>query len=163
MLVKYFHKYKNIEKEKIELKKDEYLVHLRITKLRSNTKDEFKIDNIVAFYTVLSGKKIPKSWLQWRSEYSINDFNGVRQFAEYKTFIWKEEFREGFKIAGYRKGKSQTWVKIKTPEGWEVEISLSNFLDLLNKNKITVDNGKLVGKYKIKVLNAKGEIKLVKD
>jgi hypothetical protein len=61
-------------------------------------------------------------------------------------FIFEEDFRSGWEIVDYRSGSSQNWAIMKHPEGFTLEIKLSEFFDILKTNK--VNNGVLEGEFK---------------
>jgi hypothetical protein len=70
-------------------------------------------------------------------------------------YVFIESFRSGWEFVGYRVGESQSWVTVKHPLGFKIEIYLSNFMQLMKTNNIY--NGALDGSFKWE-LN-----KLIKD
>ena len=127
--------------DRIKLNKNEYLVHIRQKESYNNIE---KINEKTVFYSKFNKNgKFPKKWLDWRK----NDFENENFSIKYETFIWKETFRTGFQIISERIGKSQSWIILKTPEGWTFEISLYNFIKFV-KN-LTIKNGIIQEKVKI--------------
>ncbi len=82
--------------------------------------------------------EIPKSFKNWGSSYY--------QTTELPTYVVKEIFKEGWKIYNYRSGKSQDWAELIHPDGYIIEIYLSNFFDVVKDNDIK--NGEIIGKFK---------------
>ena len=109
-----------------KLKEDEYLLKV------------VPHDNTMSgFLTKLTQKnEIPVSFKNW---------NGYGKSAE-ATYLIQEEPREGWKIAGYRFGKSQNWARMRHPFGFTIEIHMTNLFTLLESG--TAEFGVLKGKYK---------------
>ena len=125
--------------DRIKLDEDEYLLHIK-----QNENIEEKTIEKTAFYSIFNKNgKLPKKWLDWRKNNTENKYYSIK----YETFIWKETFRTGFQIVSERIGKSQSWIILKTPEGWTFEISLYNFIKFVKK--LTIKNGIIQDKVKI--------------
>jgi hypothetical protein len=62
------------------------------------------------------------------------------------TYVWQETYRSGWILKNWRIGKSQEWAVMQHPDGFLLEIYLSNFLEVSKRD--TVDFGVLRGEYK---------------
>jgi hypothetical protein len=62
------------------------------------------------------------------------------------TYVWQETYRSGWTLKNWRIGKSQEWAVMQHPDGFLLEIYLSNFLEVLKQD--TADFGVLRGEYK---------------
>lgn len=121
-----------------KLEEDEYLLKIR-------EKDK------VGFLTKLTQKgEIPKAFADWE----FHTYYG-QSTEPFPVYIFKEEFREGWKLDKWRFGMSQNWARVIHPEGFSVEIYLSDFLDIVKTS--TVVNGEILGKFKWR------ENKLIRD
>ena len=106
------------------LGEDEYLLKIR----SDNT----------GFLTKLTKKgELPKSFIDW------NDYSPHRILP---IHIVKEIFTSGWKLESWRFGTSQNWATIWHPMGFKVEIYLSDFLRIIQKNDI--HKGELIGAFK---------------
>jgi hypothetical protein len=96
---------------------------------------------MTGFLSKLSQKgEIPKSFLDW---------GGTRYGESGKDLpinVFQESYRTGWKLISWRFGKSQNWARVRHPEGFVVEIYLSNFLDVVKE--CTMDQGVILGEYK---------------
>jgi len=102
-----------------ELKEDEYLL---------------KINHDFGFLTKLNkDDSIPKAFTGWGN--STDD-----------VYIFTESFNSGWKIKSYRTGKSQNWVVLTHPAGFNLEIYMKSFFSLIKNNDII--NGELIGEFK---------------
>lgn len=119
-------------KEGDSLSDDEYLLKLRpenggvftgyLTKLNQNG-------------------TIPKAFTDWGySRYGV-DANKVLP-----TQVVTEEFRIGWYLVGWRFGQSQNWAVMQHPNGYLIEIYMTNLLDILREN--TLVNNQLFGHFK---------------
>lgn len=122
-------------KEGYKLKENEYLLKLR------------ESDQTI-FLTKLTQKgAFPVKFLEWgfRNTYDFEKqkYNLINEIPN--TYIFEETFREGWKLIEWRFGMSQNWAVIQNPEGYKIEIYLSNFLDLVQNDTITY--GYLEGSY----------------
>ena len=54
--------------------------------------------------------------------------------VEIPTKIIEETYSDGWSIVGFRAGKSQSWVKVKHPEGFILEIYASDYFDNVINN-----------------------------
>jgi len=101
----------------------------------------------IGFLTKLNkGNKLPpKLFLDW---------GGTRwEKVELETWIVEQNLCKGWQVADdYRRGESQDWIVVIHPDGYKLEITTCNFMELLQgisviKGKITQalrwDNGKL--------------------
>lgn len=84
---------------------------------------------------------VPKPFLEW-GQYKY----GNTPKDALPTYIFEETFRPGWRLNSYRFGKSQNWAEMLHPEGFTVEIYLTNLLDLIHLN--TFKNGELIGNFK---------------
>jgi len=110
-----------------KLKEDEMLLKIR-------TSDNY------AFLTGLNKDgSVPKAFEDWHDGY-------YSHATPIETQIVKEYPREGWEIIGWRSGKSQTWVVVKHPNGFLLEIRMENFM---NQVLPFVSEGKkITGKWK---------------
>ena len=93
---------------------------------------KFRFRDCCGFLTKLTQKgELPKSFKDW--DKSI-------------IYIYTETFKEGWKLFGWRYGKSQTWAKIMSTDGFILEIYLSSYLKIILNN--TIINGVLQGEFK---------------
>ncbi len=118
-------------KEGYKLKENEYLLKLR------------ESDQTI-FLTKLTQKgALPVKFNEWGLKYDYELKKHVDTIPI--TYIFQETFREGWKLIEWRFGMSQNWAVIQNPEGYKIEIYLSNFLDLVQSDTITY--GYLEGSY----------------
>lgn len=71
--------------------------------------------------------------------------------GDLQIYIIEETFRSGWKICGWRFGKSRNWTIMTHPLGFTVEIHLNyygehTFLNLIKEN--TIINGEIQGSFK---------------
>lgn len=93
------------------------------------------------FLTKLTKKgELPKAFHEWGGV-----SYGERGY-DVPIYVFRETFREGWSLVTWRYGKSQNWAKVLHPEGFELEIYLDSFLNVIKETSIV--NGKIVGKYK---------------
>jgi len=112
-----------------KLKNEEYLLKIRE---KDNT----------GFMAKFNQKgEIPLSFAKW----SINKYPHGDE-DPLPIYIFKEEFRSGWSIESWRFGKSQNWATMMHPEGFTVEIYLSQLLELMED--ITVIKKELIGEFK---------------
>ena len=122
-----------------ELREDEFLLKLRKSQVYTNKegwKDEW---NQTGFLTKLTKKgEVPVKFEDWGKTYTDR--------TSLPTYVWQETYRSGWALKSWRIGQSQEWAVMKHPEGFTLEIYLSNFLELaLNE---TLDQGHLVGEFR---------------
>lgn len=125
------------------LGENEFLLKLRDDSYRqwnSNTqKYEEHVHFKTGFLTKLTKKgEVPKAFESW----GAIRYNGPKP----DTYVWQETYRSGWKLKSWRIGKSQEWAKVQHPEGFQVEIYLSNFLEIVQNE--TIDQGVIVGEYR---------------
>lgn len=114
-----------------KLEEDEYLLKIR-------EKDK------VGFLTKLTQKgEIPKAFADW--EFHAH-YGRLPEAEKFPIYVFKEEFRKGWKLNKWRFGMSQNWASVIHPEGFSVEIYLSQFLDIVKTS--TVVNGEIQGRFK---------------
>ena len=123
-----------------ELLEDQWLLKLRSDSEWDGKKwipDAFK----TGFLSKLTKKgELPKSFTDW---------GGDRYGATGKDlpiYVFQESYRTGWKLISWRFGKSQNWARMRHPEGFVVEIYLSNFLDVVKET--SMDQGMILGEYK---------------
>jgi len=93
----------------------------------------------VGFLTKFTQKgEIPKAFKYWGISYHHQ--------TEPPIQIVKENFRSGWKIYGYRPGKSQDWAELVHPDGYTIEIYLSNLFEIINT--CIIQSGVIIGKFK---------------
>lgn len=116
------------------LKDDEYLLKIR------GSRHEGSIPT--GFLTKFNKDgSIPKAFKEWGS-YRYASVQDEILF----TYVFQETYRSGWKLFSYRFGKSQNWAEMIHPEGFIVEIYLTDLLDLIHDNVIV--NGQLIGRFK---------------
>ncbi len=116
-----------------ELLEDEWLLKLREDPHTERKGGEW-IPGKVGFFSKLNKSgELPVAFLAW---------GGGREDTIY---IFRETYRTGWKIFSWRFGKSQNWAVLRHPEGFTVEIYLTNFLEIMKED--IVDRGYLAGEY----------------
>lgn len=121
-------------KEGYELKDDEYLLKVHTHKFESG--------GIPTGFLTKFNKdgSMPVAFKNWPGYYQkLGD-------TELPVTIHSETFKEGWKVFSWRFGQSQNWARMIHPNGFTLEIYLTNFLDLMLSNVIM--NGKIQGKFK---------------
>lgn len=103
--------------------------------------DEYilKIDKRgVGFLTKLTQKgEIPKAFLKFGEGYSTNKL---------PIYLHKEEFTAGWSYVHARYGESRSWIRLRHPEGFIVEIYAAEFDKMINN--IHINHGVLDGEFK---------------
>lgn len=90
---------------------------------------------------------LPVKFEDWNSTQSYNQETRKWDVAKDTTvYVWQETYRSGWALKRWRIGKSQEWAVMQHPEGFLLEIYLSNFLEVSKQD--TVDFGVLRGEYK---------------
>lgn len=124
-----------------ELLEDQWLLKLREDSvLEWNGKEHVAKETFkTGFLTKLTQKgKVPVKFEDWGKTYTDR--------TPLPTYVWQESFRSGWKLKSWRIGQSQEWAVVKSPEGFTLEIYLTNFLEIvLNES---VDQGVIVGEFK---------------
>ena len=116
------------------LGKDEMLLKVHTTNYHRDNEDEYHL----GFLTGMNQDgTMPVKFNQWRGPYYGRD--------ELETYVIEEYPRDGWEIISWRLGKSQTWVIVKHPLGFHLEIRMNNFMeDVLRYMEL----GKLTGFWK---------------
>jgi hypothetical protein len=106
----------DVYQEGYELKEDEYLLKVR----------DHEDDNPTGFMTKFNKDgSMPKAFLEWGRSWYDKD-------REPETiYLFKEEFKKGWKFVDFRIGKSQSWAEMVHPLGFTVEIYLEQIPELL--------------------------------
>lgn len=100
----------------------------------------FKEKDGVGFLTKLTQKgQLPKAFDEWR-------VYGWPPSEKLPIHVHTEVAQAGWKLVRWRIGKSQEWATMRHPEGFTVEIYLTNFLEIALNN--VVDNGVILGNFK---------------
>lgn len=118
-------------KEGYKLEENEYLLKLR------------ESDQTIFLSKLTQKGALPVKFAEWGIKYDYQLKYHVDTIPN--TYIFKESFREGWQLLEWRFGMSQNWAKIITPEGYKIEIYLSNFLDIVKSN--TIINGSIKGAF----------------
>jgi hypothetical protein len=119
-----------------KLQENEYLLKVRTQYAH--------IEHDTGFLTKLTQKgALPEAFKSWGGAY---DYTKKEYLQMPKIQIHTEDFRGGWKLSSWRFGQSQNWASVITPEGWTVEIYLSQFLDIVKEN--TIINGEILGEFK---------------
>ena len=115
--------------ENYVLKDDEYL-------LKINATDNINYGDIGFLTKLNKNGTIPVNFQEWP------------RYAEpsLPTYIFKEEYRSGWKIDSWRFGMSQNWAKMVHPEGFVVEIYLHTLLDIIKTH--TIVSGIIDGEFR---------------
>jgi hypothetical protein len=122
--------------EGYKLQENEYLLKIRLSGTKSIPD--------AGFLTKLTQKgALPKSFIEWGNTW---DYLKSIRTPMPEIQIHTEHFRQGWKLFGWRFGKSQNWASIITPEGWTIEVYLSHFLEIIKTH--TVVNGELQGEFR---------------
>ena len=127
-----------------ELAEDEYLLKLRYEYGYSYGNNKyFRNGTITGFLSKLTQKgELPVKFRKWKPIYEDHKEGDI----DYRNiYVFKEFPRSGWSYVNYRHGESQSWIVMRHPEGFNVEIYLSNFLDLIKNSQIV--NGQLEGQY----------------
>ena len=91
--------------------------------------------------------ELPVKFREWGSTQRYNsDTKKWDVFNTTTVYVWQESYRSGWTLKNWRIGKSQEWAVMQHPEGFLLEIYLSNFLEVSKRD--TVDFGVLRGEYK---------------
>jgi len=127
------------------LLEDQWLLKIRedYSSEWNRDKNEFQVREVfkTGFLSKLTKKgEFPKSFHDW----------GGSRYGEsghdLPVYVFQESYRTGWKLISWRFGKSQNWARMKHPEGFILEIYLSNFLDVVKET--TMDQGVILGEYK---------------
>ncbi len=114
-----------------KLQKNEFLLKV---------KEDHK-GNLVGFLTKLTKQnEIPKAFLEWENKYSFQNN------PELPIQIHTEVLRKGWKLKNWRFGQSQNWAILIAPEGWTIEIYLTQFLEIVQTN--TIIDGEIQGEFR---------------
>lgn len=133
--------------EGYELKENEYLLKIRDLTGGKHIGENYKPTGYITKYN--KDGSVPVNFKNWRQyRYDYNDESNL------DIYIHTEEYREGWKIYGYRTGKSQNWAVLLHPDGFTLEIYLEDFFDVIKNT--TIINGQLMDMFKW------GDKKLVK-
>lgn len=81
---------------------------------------------------------MPKAFENWNMGYWDDK-------TELPIYVVKETPRMGWKLHEWRIGKSQEWAVMWHPDGYKVEIYLSNFLEIVKNH--TIINGEIEGSW----------------
>jgi hypothetical protein len=93
--------------------------------------------------------ELPVKFKDWGVYRSWDPATGYYASGEnLPVYVWEETYRSGWKLKKWRIGKSQEWAVMQHPEGFILEIYLTNFLDIVLNE--TVDQGMIVGEFKWK-------------
>lgn len=85
------------------------------------------------FMTKLTKKgQVPTSLQNWR--------------PTLKTYVIEETFREGWQVVGERRGMSQSWVELRHPHGFVLEITVEELVEIMEITDIR--KGTIQGKWK---------------
>lgn len=103
------------------------------------------------FLTKLTQKnQIPKAFESWGDVHKFGDYStGMRPListTKLPVYVFKETFRSGWKLLGWRFGESQNWASLIHPEGFIVEVKLNKLLETFKVSVLI--KGELQGEYK---------------
>ena len=119
-----------------KLKENEYLLKIR----PSQESYPNPPTGFLAKYTQKG--ELQKSFDDW----GVNIYPGRPIPDPLPIALHTEVFKSGWKLFGWRFGKSQNWAEMVHPDGFILEIYLTNFLDIVQENVITF--GVLEGEFK---------------
>jgi len=125
--------------EVTDLEEDQFL--LKLYYLENRARPQHSRKEVIITRLNKNGT-IPKKFLDFR-RYN-NDLTYPANKEE--VVIYKEDFFAGWKFKSFRYGSSRTWVIIQHPYGFDIEISDTNFAELMEN--IQIKNGILQGKFK---------------
>lgn len=112
----------------LPLSEDEYLLKIR--------KGDDDADAPTGFMTKLTKKSLlPKAFASW------DDYDEAGPI-----YIFKETYKSGWKLNGWRIGVSRSWAEMRHPLGFTVEIHLDSLLPIILENDLK--KGTLEGKWK---------------
>lgn len=98
----------------------------------------------MGFLTKLTQKGlIPKAFDEWR--YDFIYLRKDKNKPKFPIYIHEEVPTNGWKLIKWRIGKSQEWATVMHPEGFMIEIYLTNFLEIVKNN--TIINGVIQGQF----------------
>lgn len=125
------------------LAENEFLLKLRDDSFRPWNVEKEKYDEPVHFKTgfltkLTKKRELPKAFESW----GATTYGGPKP----TMYVWREDYRRGWKLKSWRIGQSQEWAKVQHPDGFQVEIYLSNFLEIALD--ATMEHGVLVGEYR---------------
>lgn len=116
---------KSLYKEGDKLGNDEYVLKIR--------------DDKTGFIARLTKKgELPKLFVDWGGSWNRPSILPI--------YIHREVFNSGWKLRNWRFGESQNWAKLIHPEGFTIEIYLSQFLEIVQQNEIKF--GEIIGSFK---------------
>jgi hypothetical protein len=122
------------------LKEDEYLL-----RVENEISYRTNIKKSIGFLSKLNKTgKINKNFTKWRNW--NNHEEGNRSDNELDIMVHKETFAKGWKFISFRGGESQDWARLQHPLGFELEVYINTFIDMVQD--ITIINGELQGKFK---------------
>lgn len=81
---------------------------------------------------------MPKAFESWSRSYQTGEDLPIQ--------IHVEEFKKGWKFISYRTGESQSWATVQHPDGFKLEVYLSNMMDVVKY--ATIVKGEIIGKFK---------------
>jgi len=123
--------------EGYELKEDEFLLKLRTDSYREHN------TQIPTGYITKFNKNgsMAVDFANW----GISRWSTTKE-KPLPIFIHKETYRTGWQLSSWRFGKSQQWAAVIHPDGFLLEIYLSQFLQLALNN--TIVDGELIGEFR---------------
>ena len=105
--------------EGYELKDDEFLL-----KLVKGAWNDGTAKGFLAKFTQKG--KMPEAFKAWPVRYRYNTDADIK----HTVYVHKEKFNAGWRIMSWRFGKSQNWASLVHPDGFTVEIYLTQLLFL---------------------------------
>lgn len=88
---------------------------------------------------------VPKNFLKWRVPY-VRHGSKIPELKDLDIMIHRESFGKGWKFVDFRGGESQDWARLLHPLGFEVEVYIHTFIDMIQDH--TIINGVLQGQFK---------------
>lgn len=92
---------------------------------------------------------VSKNFIKWRNYGVWNSKTSkteITKESELDIMIHRESFSSGWKFVSFRGGESQDWAVLKHPLGFEVEVYIHTFIDMIQDH--TIINGVLQGQFK---------------
>tara|TARA_R110000851_G_scaffold47424_2_gene115176 strand:- start:19314 stop:19730 length:417 start_codon:yes stop_codon:yes gene_type:complete len=123
--------------EGYKLKENEYMLK-KYTQISRHSYDKDRVYPTIGFLAKYNKDgSIPVSFGTWNNDYKTRE--------PLEVYVHTEKPKRGWKLEGYRFGKSQNWARMMHPDGFILEIYLTDLLDVIKAD--TVVNGELEDSY----------------
>jgi hypothetical protein len=124
-----------------ELAENEYLLKIRIEKEWTTYSGVVIPESKTGFLSKLrkADKLPPKSFMEWGKGYDHSIKGYVDRIPD--TWIVEQNLCKGWRVDTYRRGTSADWIVVTHPDGYNLEVKTSDFMELLSK--ISIIKGKI--------------------